>query len=524
MAQHIAQILLVVLAVNTFTFAQTIKTAASLDSVTLKAFTYFEHIEGGRFDDYLNRLRPVALAPELRARVLNMISKDDLVLPSAQGRAKLESLEPILKYHQRNSVIELRVLRAPTATAVFLAGAAVIITEPALEILTAEELQAVVAHELGHEYYWNEFEVARHNHDYSTMQELELRCDGIAVVTLDHVGVNPESLISAITKLNKYNERPGSLNSPNYVAFQERSGFIRSMAELLRGRSIENQATDRKNSVAKSSESMSWYEQGLTLQRRGHNEEAVAAFRRAIQLSPDFALAYNELGSVFTDLGRYSEAIKALKEAIRLKPDLAQSLNNLGVVYTEMGRYGDAVEPFKEAIRLRPDDVIARNNLGSSYYELGSYKAAIETYSQATTLKPDDARSHRNLGRTYVKLRRYKDAIDSLARAIRLRSDFGEAFNDLGVAYEGDHQYKQAVDSFNQAIRLEPEMADAYFNLGAAYLKLNERDKALEQYSKLRLLDLNRADKLYRIIYKDKLLGPKGSNSPRPQNYRASFS
>jgi len=194
-----------------------------------------------------------------------MISKDDLVLPSAQGRAKLESLEPILKYHQRNSVIELRVLRAPTATAVFLAGAAVLITEPALEILTAEELQAVVAHELGHEYYWNEFEHARQNHDYSEMQELELRCDGIAVVTLDHVGVNPESLISAITKLNKYNERPGSLNSPNYVAFRERSGFIRSMAELLRGRSIDNQATDRKNSVATSNESVFWYEQGLVL-------------------------------------------------------------------------------------------------------------------------------------------------------------------------------------------------------------------------------------------------------------------
>jgi tetratricopeptide (TPR) repeat protein len=522
MAQHIAQILLVVLAVNTFTFAQTIKTAASLDSVTLKAFTYFEHIEGGRFDDYLNRLRPVALAPELRARVLNMISKDDLVLPSAQGRAKLESVESILKYHQRNSVIELRVLRAPTATAVFLAGAAVLITEPALEILTAEELQAVVAHELGHEYYWNEFERARQNHDYSEMQELELRCDGIAVVTLVHLGVNPERLISAITKLNKYNER--SPNSPNYVAFQERSGFIRSMAELLRDRSIDNQATNRKNSVATSNESAFWYEQGLALQRGGHHEEAVTAFRRAIELGPDFALAYNELGSVLSDLGRYREAIKALKEAIRLKPDFAQSLNNLGVVYTEMGHYDDAVEPFKEAIRLRPEDVIARNNLGSSYYELGNYKAAIETYSQATTLKPDDARSHRNLGRTYVKLRRYKDAIDSLARAIRLRSDFGEAFNDLGVAYEGDHQYKQAVDSFNQAIRLEPEMADAYFNLGAAYLKLNERDKALEQYSKLRLLDLNRADKLYRIIYKDKLLGPKGSNSPRPQNYRASFS
>jgi hypothetical protein len=235
MAQHIAQILFLVLAVNVCSFGQTIKTAAAPNSVTLKAFSYFKQIEGGRFDDYLSRIRPIALAPELRARVLKMLSKDDLVLPSAQGRAKLEALEPILKYHRRNSVIELRVLRAPTATAVFLAGAAVLITEPALEILTAEELQAVVAHELGHEYYWNEFEVARHNRDYAEMQELELRCDGIAVTTLVHLGLEPTSLVSAIAKLNKYNAHPGFTSGQNqtYVSFNDRVAFIHRMIEFV---------------------------------------------------------------------------------------------------------------------------------------------------------------------------------------------------------------------------------------------------------------------------------------------------
>ena len=94
----------------------------------------------------------------------------------------------------------------------------------------------VLAHELGHEYYWNRFELGRQNHDYSQVQELELRCDGIAVITLLNVGLNPENLISAITKLNKHNERPGSRRSQDYVAFKERITFIRSMVELLRVR------------------------------------------------------------------------------------------------------------------------------------------------------------------------------------------------------------------------------------------------------------------------------------------------
>ena len=111
-----------------------------------------------------------------------------------------------------------------------------------MKLLTVEELQAIVAHELGHEYFWNRFEAARKNNDYSQVQELELRCDGIAVITLQHIGINHENLVSAITKLNKHNQRYGSIDSPNYVAFNERVAFIRRMIELV--------STDRSSSVA----------------------------------------------------------------------------------------------------------------------------------------------------------------------------------------------------------------------------------------------------------------------------------
>ncbi len=153
--------------------------------------------------------------------------------PRPEYEAKLKCLDHILKYYQRDSIIEIKVLRANTATAVFLAGAAVLITEPALSILNAEELQAVVAHELGHEYYWNRFEVARQNRDYAQIQELELRCDGIAIMALQSVGIDPKNLISAITKLNRYNEPPGLPSSPNYVGFNERIAFIQQMIELV---------------------------------------------------------------------------------------------------------------------------------------------------------------------------------------------------------------------------------------------------------------------------------------------------
>lgn len=121
----------------------------------------------------------------------------------------------------------------PVATASFLAGAAILITEPALELLTVEELQAEAAHELGHEYFWNEYELARRSQQYHHLRELELRCDGIAVITLKQLGLNPECLVSATIKLQKYNDQQHFSSSENYVALDERIIFIQAINELL---------------------------------------------------------------------------------------------------------------------------------------------------------------------------------------------------------------------------------------------------------------------------------------------------
>lgn len=233
MSKHIARLLILIFALNASASSQTISNADELNGVTLKAFSYFDQVQNREYDAFLRSIQPSTLAPELRAKVLSMLPKQDLVVPSPEELLKLKTLDVLLKYHQRDSIIEIKVLRAPTATAAFLAGAAVLITEPALKLLTVEELQAVVAHELGHEYFWNRFEKARESKNYSEVQELELRCDGIAVITLQHVGINAANLISAITRLNKHNQRPGSPSSPNYVDLNERVAFIQRMIELV---------------------------------------------------------------------------------------------------------------------------------------------------------------------------------------------------------------------------------------------------------------------------------------------------
>jgi hypothetical protein len=205
-----------------------------LSGAAERALQYFERTGKGALGDYLKSIRPPGISPEQRARLVSMIRKEDIVSPSIQRQAKLDALRPVLEYHER-SAVEVKILRLGLAWAGMLEGAAVVVSEEAVDVLTAEELQAVVAHELGHEYFAAEYEAARKSKQYDLVKEVELRCDAIAVITLSRLRLNPELLLSGVSRLTKFNEARGVKNNPNLgSSVDERQRFCKAIEELLK--------------------------------------------------------------------------------------------------------------------------------------------------------------------------------------------------------------------------------------------------------------------------------------------------
>jgi Flp pilus assembly protein TadD len=80
---------------------------------------------------------------------------------------------------------------------------------------------------------------------------------------------------------------------------------------------------------------------------------AVAAFRHATQLRPDFPEAWNELGFALRNQGRYPDSLDAYDRALKLRPNFPEALEYLGEAYVKMGRLDDARRVLE---RLRPLD------------------------------------------------------------------------------------------------------------------------------------------------------------------------
>ena len=68
------------------------------------------------------------------------------------------------------------------------------------------------------------------------------------------------------------------------------------------------------------------------LEALGDLDNAIKAYRKTIQLKPDFAEAYNNLGTTLQRRGKLNEAIEAYKMAIETKPKYDEAYSNLGII------------------------------------------------------------------------------------------------------------------------------------------------------------------------------------------------
>ena len=213
--------------------------SAQDDLVLERALHYFTRHEAGEIFEVFDAIRPAAVSDAERGRILAMLpadgNKHDL---NTVQLKKLAAVRRVLELHRREAVYVLKVIEVPQAAVALHARAVVLVSERALDLLDADEVQALVAHEIGHEFFWDEYFRARRDSSQSSLRTLELLCDGFAVITLAHAGVNPERLTSALEKVVRHN-RDGfgiARNEDSHPAVAERRRFVGRLVEWL-GRS-----------------------------------------------------------------------------------------------------------------------------------------------------------------------------------------------------------------------------------------------------------------------------------------------
>ena len=128
----------------------------------------------------------------------------------------------------------------------------------------------------------------------------------------------------------------------------------------------------------------------------GDVDGAIAAYREAIRLKPQYPQAFYNLGIALADKGLYDDAIEAYRDALRLKADYPAALSNLGVLLNDRGRSDEAIACYRRAIELDPAYADAHTNLGTALKDQGLIEAALASYDRAIELSPRSPLLHSN--------------------------------------------------------------------------------------------------------------------------------
>jgi tetratricopeptide (TPR) repeat protein len=187
-----------------------------------------------------------------------------------------------------------------------------------------------------------------------------------------------------------------------------------------------------------------FYRGNLYAVYRQDRPAAIADYRRALALAPDFADAAFNLGG-----------------SLRI---LANTQRHQGGEETALATYQAAVEAYSQALEIDPDHVLAYEGRGLTYYELGLYQAAAEDY---------------------------RSALDRQPRA--------ETFHQLGLALRNSKEWDQALAQLDQAIAFAPGAGRYYFSRARIRAHLGDEAGAAADFQAYLRLSPADADRRERV-------------------------
>lgn len=174
-----------------------------------KAIARLGNLSSETIRERLQQMRPLDYRPG-SFLVNKIVAAQHLPIVNNKRVDQLKAaLQPVLDYHGR-SKLPIVVLRSEQPKAYLVERAAIIITTRMIAIASEEEIRGILAHELGHEYVWEERFKALAAKDWQLIRECELFCDAVAAFTLKEMGHDPASYGRILIRLMIIGIRAGN--------------------------------------------------------------------------------------------------------------------------------------------------------------------------------------------------------------------------------------------------------------------------------------------------------------------------
>ncbi len=251
------------------------------------------------------------------------------------------------------------------------------------------------------------------------------------------------------------------------------------------------------NQLDKSEE---WYKKGLeidpknehlldylseTLKREDKFDESIEVLKKLADIKQSDKVWFR-IGKLYEDQDFSDEAIEAYKQALEMNPDNKDAQYSLATVLYDQELYDEAIPYLEKAAESFPDDEIIGKKLAKAYFQTGKLDAAINNYKSLIAKDPKNVKAYFNLAGVYRINNQNKKAIETLLKLQKIDADNAKVYTRLSDAYVGERNYTLAVKNAKIALEKNPNLYVPYMILAQvsqakgykkyeSYLKLDEK-------------------------------------------------
>ena len=216
---------------------------------------------------------------------------------------------------------------------------------------------------------------------------------------------------------------------------------------------------------------------------------AVAHYRVAVRLAPENARNYRNMGLALVSQERPEEALTAYREAMQLDSGLAAAHSDLALLYSKnFSQHLKAIELLDKALELEPQNKLYWYNLAHVYLTLGQYDKAAERFERVLDFDPHSALTLYSLGLALSKHGSHQAALDRLQQALEINPEYEDAHYQLGTVYRALGRLDEAAAAYERCLSFNPDHRYASYGLGQVYMQLGRQEAAqvhLERFQSL---------------------------------------
>lgn len=224
-------------------------------------------------------------------------------------------------------------------------------------------------------------------------------------------------------------------------------------------------------------------------------DDALKFYATAEKLQPNDPSTRNNIGRIYLKRAEkepksLDEAIAKFRQALSIDPDFVDARNNLALALTQKGDLDAAGNEWKNLIasanrQLKATPEPARRNaifqrvvaahaaLAENYLKAKLFADAAEEYKRLLTVSKNNIAAMSNLGLALYNTRQYADALKAYDGIVKLgaqpknkvpRDQLAIAYNNRGVVLEAMNKRSDALASYKKAIEIQPDYAEAKTN------------------------------------------------------------